>query len=69
VTGVERAAGWVSWAIALAALYGGLAFAFEDSRGREIFPTFRRGTADAIEGGLDDQLERVESEGGVRGQF
>jgi succinate-acetate transporter protein len=60
-TGLERAAGWVSWVIALAALYGGLAFALEDSRGHEILPTFRHGTADAIEGGLDEQLEQVES--------
>jgi succinate-acetate transporter protein len=68
-TALERAGGWVAWVIALTALYGGLAFALEDSRGREILPTFRRGTADAIEGSLGEQLEGVESEAGVRGQL
>jgi uncharacterized protein len=60
--GLLRAAGWIAWAIAIAALYGGLAFALEDAKGEEVLPTFRRGDADVIEGSL-------ESEAGIRPQL
>jgi hypothetical protein len=52
------------------AVYGGLALGFEDIARRAVLPVFRRGAAaTAIEGSLGEQLERIESEPGVRQQL
>ena len=67
--GWERAGGWLGWAIAVLALYGGLAFALEDARGETVLPTFRRGSAQVIDESLDGQVERIENEAGVRRQL
>jgi succinate-acetate transporter protein len=62
--------GVLAFAIAAAALYGGLAFLLEDAAQKEVLPVFRRGAAkDSLEGSLADQLGRVESEAGVRQQL
>jgi hypothetical protein len=52
------------------ALYGGLALALEDANQETVLPLFRRGQArGAIEGGLDEQLEGLAREAGVRQQL
>jgi succinate-acetate transporter protein len=64
------AAGWDALALFVLAVYGGLALAFEDIERREVLPLFRRGAArTAFEGSLAEQLERIESEPGVRQQL
>jgi uncharacterized protein len=66
----ETVGGWLAFLIAGAALYGGLAFLLEDIHGHAVLPVFRRGEArDAIEGGLGEQLSRLENETGVRSQL
>jgi succinate-acetate transporter protein len=67
--GWEKAGGWISWAIAVAALYGGLAFAIEDSRQREVLPTFRRGRARVLDTSIETQLDGLGAEAGVREQL
>jgi succinate-acetate transporter protein len=68
--GWETIGGALAFLIAGIALYGGLAFLLEDIHGRAVLPVFRRGEArDAIEGGLGDQLSRLENETGVRSQL
>jgi len=57
-------------AIAGFALYGGLALLLEDLHQREVLPILRVGAARrSFEGGLHEQLERVEGEAGVRQQL
>jgi succinate-acetate transporter protein len=57
-------------AIAGFALYGGLALLLEDLHQREVLPILRVGAArTSFEGGLHEQLERVEGEAGVRQQL
>lgn len=52
------------------ALYGGLALLLEDVKQRTVLPMFRRGPArQSIEGSLQDQLEHLEHEAGVRQQL
>jgi succinate-acetate transporter protein len=64
------AAGWIALVLFVVAVYGGLALGFEDIERREVLPIFRRATAaNAIEGSLQEQLERIESEPGVRQQL
>jgi succinate-acetate transporter protein len=64
---IERAAGYVALAIAVAAWYAGTAMALEDVRQSTVLPTFRRGTSKtAIEGELGDQLGGSGTEAGVR---
>jgi succinate-acetate transporter protein len=66
---VNHVSGWLGFAISGFALYGGLAFLLEDV-GRPSLPVFRRGQAQAsLEGSLVEQLERLESEAGVRQQL
>jgi hypothetical protein len=66
----ETIGGALAFFISALALYGGIAFLLEDIRGREVLPVFRRGEArDAIEGGLAEQLARLENETGVRSQL
>jgi uncharacterized protein len=62
-----HASGWVALAIFVIAMYGGLAFLLEDARGATILPLLRRGKSrEAIEAGLAEQLQGLESEAGVR---
>ena len=64
------AAGWTAFALFLIAIYGGLALALEDIQREEVLPVFRRGAArQALEGSLEDQLARIESDPGVRQQL
>lgn len=49
------------------AVYGGLAMLFEDMKQRAVFPTFRRGAAKrSLEGSLEEQIQRLQHEAGVR---
>jgi len=65
-----QAAGIIGLVITAFSLYGGLALLLEDSRGRTLLPTGRRGRArDSIQGGFDAQLAQVEAEAGVRNQL
>ena len=51
-------------------LYGGTAFLIEDLKRTDVLPVFRRGEADrAIHGRLDEQLQSVPNEPGVRQQL
>jgi hypothetical protein len=45
-TTIDHIAGWIGFGISGLALYGGLAFLFEDV-GRAALPVFRRGEAQA----------------------
>ena len=65
----EHAAGGCGIALAAFALYGGAALGLEDARRREVLPLFRRGGADEAFQGFEAQLERLESEPGVRQQL
>ncbi|MGW4563476.1 GPR1/FUN34/YaaH family transporter [Streptomyces sp. NPDC004561] len=67
---LETAAGWIGVALALFALYGGLALLLEDSAQRTVLPLGRRGRArTSLQGDLGHQLERAEREAGVRRQL
>jgi hypothetical protein len=53
--------------LAAAALYAGLAFELEDSRGATLLPTLRTGTGrSALAGNLADEAAGVHHEAGVR---
>jgi uncharacterized protein len=65
----EHTAGWIAIALTVIALYGGAALGLEDARRRELLPLFRRGGADDAFRGFEAQLERLESEPGVRQQL
>ncbi|MFI5606946.1 GPR1/FUN34/YaaH family transporter [Amycolatopsis sp. NPDC051903] len=67
---VERAGGWVAFAIFALALYAGTAFLIEDVRQRTTLPILRRSTArQALEGDLSRQTARLPHEAGVRNQL
>lgn len=78
-TGVYELTGATTWqeisgAIGLGlcalALYTALAMALEDARRQTVLPLGRRGRgADSVRGNLDDQLEGIEREAGVREQL
>lgn len=69
-TSVDHAAGICALVLAALALYGGLAFLFEDVLGKRVLPTFRRGAAaGAIEGDLSEQLRVAAGDAGVRQQL
>jgi succinate-acetate transporter protein len=69
-TGVEHAAGIVGLVFVAVAMYVGLAALLEDSAHRSVLPIGRSGRArDAIEGGLEAQLNVLEHEAGVRDQL
>jgi|SRR5579884_1282776 len=68
-TGVFRVAGGFGIALAALAMYGGTALGIEDARRRDVLPLFRRGAADQAFAGYGAQLERLESEPGVRQQL
>jgi hypothetical protein len=65
----ERISGGVGIALCALAMYGGTALALEDARHRQLLPLFRRGGADQAFQGYEAQLERLESEPGVRQQL
>jgi hypothetical protein len=65
--GWERLSGWIALGIFCVALYTGLAFLLEDSKGHAVLPLGRRGSSrEAIEGGLEAQLKDIADEPGVR---
>jgi succinate-acetate transporter protein len=67
---VQHAGGIAGLVLAGLALYGGLAFLFEDALGKSVLPTFRRGAAAAaLEGDLTQQLRAASTEPGVRDQL
>ena len=68
-TVVFRVAGGFGIALAALAMYGGTALGIEDARHRDVLPLFRRGAADEAFAGYGAQLERLESEPGVRQQL
>jgi len=65
----DRVAGGFGIALAALAMYGGTALGLEDARHQELLPLFRRGGADEAFQGYEAQLERLESEPGVRQQL
>jgi uncharacterized protein len=66
----QDVAGIVGLVLCALALYAALALALEDARRRTVLPLGRRGAgAASTEGGLDDQLRRIEHEAGVREQL
>jgi hypothetical protein len=65
--GWNEVGGWLAAGIFCVAMYMGLAFLLEDSRGHAVLPIGRRGSSrEAIEGGLATQLEGLADEAGVR---
>jgi succinate-acetate transporter protein len=65
----EKIAGGFGLGLCALALYGGTALGLEDARRREVLPLFRRGGATEAFEGFEAQLERLESEAGVRQQL
>jgi succinate-acetate transporter protein len=65
----QHVAGGIGIALTAFAFYGGAALGLEDARRRELLPLFRRGGADQAFQGFEAQLERLESEPGVRQQL
>lgn len=64
------AAGVVGIAIAVASVYGGLAFLLEDLQQRPVLPLGRiKAARESFEGDLRTQLGRIENEAGVRQQL
>lgn len=69
-TAFDRVSGLIAAVIAGMAWYGGVALLLEEVRQRTVLPTFRRGAAaDALEGGLHEQLERAKGDAGIRQQL
>lgn len=67
---VQYAAGVLGLVLLGAAFYAALALEIEDVRRKTVLPVFRLGMGKAsVEGNMDDQLERVEREAGVREQL
>ncbi|MGI8446348.1 MAG: hypothetical protein ACR2MP_04005 [Streptosporangiaceae bacterium] len=63
----KEAAGITGLILAAVALYAGLAFELEDSRGATVLPTLRRGAGrKALAGDLADEIAGVQHEAGVR---
>ena len=63
----KEAAGITGLILAAVALYAGLAFELEDSRGVTVLPTLRRGAGrKALAGDLPDEIDGVQHEAGVR---
>ena len=62
--------GALGMVIAVFSLYGGLSLLLEDSLGRIVLPTGRRGRArESLEGDFTAQLAQLETEAGVRNQL
>jgi len=66
---LDRIAGGIGLALCGLAMYGGTALGLEDARRREVLPLFRRGGATEAFHGFEAQLDRLESEAGVRQQL
>lgn len=65
--GLKHATGVVGWCVAGAALYTALALELESSQSKELLPTFRRSRSrSALVAPLDEQVEGLENEAGVR---
>jgi uncharacterized protein len=64
-----RVSGGFGLALAALAIYGGTALSLEDASQRERLPLFRRGNAKKAFQGYDAQVDRLESEAGVRQQL
>jgi uncharacterized protein len=67
--GVYHVSGGFALGLTALAMYGGLALGLEDARHQELLPLFRRGGANEAFQGYEAQLERLESEPGVRQQL
>jgi succinate-acetate transporter protein len=66
----QIASGIVGLLTGVFAVYGGLALLLEDVKQKTVLPMFRRRNAKAaLEGSLEDQLDRIASEAGVRQQL
>lgn len=66
-TGWVHASGWTGIAVAATALYGAVAFELEGTTQSPLLPTFRvRHAKTAASGTLDEQIETLENEAGVR---
>ena len=66
----EDVAGLIGLGLCALAVYAALAMALEDTARETRLPVLRRGAGRAaLEGGLDDQLGRIEREAGVREQL
>lgn len=66
---LDKVAGGIALGLCGLALYGGTALSLEDAERREVLPLFRRGGATEAFHGFEAQLERLESEPGVRQQL
>lgn len=67
---VQYAAGIVGLVLLGVAFYAALALELEDVRRKTVLPVLRLGLGKAsVEGNMEDQLERVEREAGVREQL
>jgi succinate-acetate transporter protein len=67
---VQYAAGVVGLVLLGAAFYAALALEIEDVRRKTVLPVLRLGLGKAsVEGNIEDQLERIEREAGVREQL
>ena len=66
---LDKISGGIGLGLCALALYGGTALGLEDARRREVLPLFRRGGATEAFHGFEAQLERLESEAGVRQQL
>lgn len=65
----ERVSGGFGIALCAVAMYGAVALGLEDAQHRELLPLFRRGAAEQAFQGYAAQLQRLESEPGVRQQL
>lgn len=65
----DKIAGGFGIGLAALAMYGGTALGLEDALHRELLPLFRRGGAEQAFQGYDAQLDRLESEPGIRQQL
>lgn len=67
---IQYAAGIVGLVLFAIAFYAALALEIEDVRRKTVLPLLRLGAGKAsVEGNMEDQLERVEREAGVREQL
>lgn len=68
--GLQNAAGIVGLAVLGLAFYAALALAIEDVRRKPVLPLLRIGSGkESVAGNMEDQLERIEREAGVREQL
>jgi succinate-acetate transporter protein len=68
--GLQKASGILGLALTGVAAYGGVALLVEDGLQRTLLPIGRRGPSrTSVEGALENQLERLANEPGVRSQL